>query len=398
MDNQQLHIDIAIIVGGIAGLGTLNQLKGLGYSAVLFEEEALGSHQTIASQGMIHGGIKYALGGTWGGGSEAISAMPGAWRACLEGEGPVDLRGCRVLSEDFYLWSGGNLQSKMTSFLASKMLRGRVEKMASDNYPAPLRHPDFRGQVYRLVDLVMDMPSVVATLVERQLDAIFHIDWHGASLRRDGSEAWLSLPGIDVIPRRLLLTAGTGNEGLIRQLGGSEPEMQRRPLQQVIVKHEYRESFYAHCTGSNPSPRLTVSSHRTSRDEPVWYLGGDLATESTSDAPDQLIDKARRELNELLPWIDFGEMHWRTIQLDRAEPKQSALLRPDRAFVGRVDSVDNALAAWPTKLSLSPDLGNEIQRLLREDNIQPGAPVDLAPLAGLGRPGIAPTCWDTLFP
>ena len=90
-------------------------------------------------------------------------------------------------------------------------------------------------------------------------------------------------------------------------------------------------------------------------------------------------------------------MHWRTIRLDRAEPKQSALLRPDRAFVGRVDSVANALAAWPTKLSLSPDLGNEIERLLREDNIQPGAPVDLSPLEGLGRPGIAPTCWDALF-
>ena len=91
-------------------------------------------------------------------------------------------------------------------------------------------------------------------------------------------------------------------------------------------------------------------------------------------------------------------MHWRTIQLDRAEPKQSALRRPDRAFVGRVDSVDNTLAAWPTKLSLSPDLGNEIERLIRDDNIQPGEPVDLAPLASLGRPGIAPTCWDALFP
>ena len=63
--------------------------------------------------------------------------MPGAWRDCLRGEGPVDLRGCNVLSEDFYLWSGGNLQSKMTSFLASKMLRGKVEKLPRDAFPAP---------------------------------------------------------------------------------------------------------------------------------------------------------------------------------------------------------------------------------------------------------------------
>lgn len=397
MSNHQLHIDIAIIGGGIAGLWALNQLRGNGYSAVLFEEEALGSHQTIASQGMIHGGIKYALGGAWSGGSEAISAMPDAWRDCLRGEGPVDLRGCKVLSEDFYLWSGGNLQSKMTSFLASKMLRGKVEKLPRDAFPAPLRHPQFTGQVYRLVDLVMDMPSVVATLVERQREAIFHIDWHTARLRRDERTAWLSLPGVDVRPQQLLFTAGTGNEGLVRQLGGQQPQMQRRPLQQVIVKHEYREPFYAHCTGTNPSPRLTVSSHRTSEDEPVWYLGGDLATENTHTTPEHLIAKAQQELATLLPWVEFGEMHWRTIKLDRAEPKQSALLRPDRAFVGRVDTVDNALAAWPTKLSLSPDLGDEIERMLAQDGISPGESADLSALSTLGRPGITPTCWDALF-
>ena len=76
MDTPQLHTDIAIIGGGIAGLWTLDQLRNRGYSAVLFEQEALGSHQTMASQGMIHGGIKYALGGALSGSSEAISQMP----------------------------------------------------------------------------------------------------------------------------------------------------------------------------------------------------------------------------------------------------------------------------------------------------------------------------------
>ncbi len=397
MSHQQLHIDIAIIGGGIAGLWTLNQLRGRGYSAVLFEQEALGSHQTMASQGMIHGGIKYALGGTWGGGSEAISAMPGAWRACLDGDGPVDLRGCKVLSEDFYLWSGGGLQSKMTSFLASKMLRGRVEKLQPADYPAPLQNPAFRGQVYRLVDLVMDMPSVVATLVERQRDAIFHIDWHGASLRRDQGKAWLQLPGIDIFPRRLLLTAGTGNEGLVRQLGGSQPEMQRRPLQQVIVKHEYPEPFYGHCTGGSSSPRLTISSHRTAAGEPIWYLGGDLATEGADADPEVLIEKAASELAELLPWLDFGRCEYRTIRLDRGEPRQSALLRPDSAFVGPVGGVDNAVAAWPTKLSLTPHLADEVDSVVAAMGIEPGPGLDLAPLQSLGQPGIAPTFWDTLF-
>ena len=130
---QILRIDIAIIGGGIAGLWSLNQLRDGGYSAVLFESEALGAGQTIASQGMIHGGIKYALGGAWSGGSEAIAAMPGAWRACLAGEGDVDLRGCRVLADSVHLWSGGTPLPRLATLLASRLLRGSVERVARED-------------------------------------------------------------------------------------------------------------------------------------------------------------------------------------------------------------------------------------------------------------------------
>ena len=176
MGGHSIDIDIVILGGGIAGLWSLNQLRNQGYSAVLLETQALGSHQTIASQGMIHGGIKYALSGVWGGGSEAISAMPDAWRECLQGNGKVDLRGARVLSEDFYLWSDGDLQSRLGSFFASKLLRGRIEKLKPARFPAPLQDPGFKGQVYRLIDMVMDMPSVIETLAARQRDAIFTVE------------------------------------------------------------------------------------------------------------------------------------------------------------------------------------------------------------------------------
>ena len=397
MGRHSIDIDIVILGGGIAGLWSLNQLRNQGYSAVLLETQALGSHQTIASQGMIHGGIKYALSGVWGGGSEAISAMPDAWRECLQGSGKVDLRGARVLSEDFYLWSDGDLQSRLGSFFASKLLRGRIEKLKQTSFPAPLRNPGFKGQVYRLVDMVMDMPSVIETLARHQRDAIFTVDWTQSSLTQVAGNARIQLPGCELAPQRLLLTAGTGNEALIRELGGQSPQMQRRPLQQIIVKHEYREPFYAHCMGGNPSPRLTISSHTTLNGDPVWYLGGDLATANTDTSPDALIALAQKELAQLLPWIDFGTCQWSTIKLDRAEPRQSALLRPDRAFVGKVDSVANTLAAWPTKLSLSPDLGNEIDRSLEEDGIVPRFNPDLKSLEHLPRPDIAPTCWDARF-
>ena len=70
-------------------------------------------------------------------GTEAIAAMPAAWRHCLAGEGAVDLRGCRVLSEEFYLWSTGSRAARLASFFASKMLRGRVEPFAARFPRAP---------------------------------------------------------------------------------------------------------------------------------------------------------------------------------------------------------------------------------------------------------------------
>ena len=55
--SQILKTDVLIFGGGIAGLWLLNRLHNAGYSAWLMEQEALGSGQSIASQGMIHGGL-----------------------------------------------------------------------------------------------------------------------------------------------------------------------------------------------------------------------------------------------------------------------------------------------------------------------------------------------------
>ena len=397
MTNPTLNTDIAIIGGGVAGLWALNQLRSRGYSAVLFEHRALGSDQTIASQGMIHGGIKYALGGNLNAGTEAIAAMPETWRQCLAGEGAVDLRGCRVLSEKFYLWSTGNPGSRLASFFASKMLRGRVEALSQPDFPPPLRHADFRGQVYRLVDLVLDVPSLLETLVERHRQSIFNIDWDQASLQQVSGKARLVLPQGIVEPQCLLLTAGAGNASLLQQLGATGPAMQRRPLQQVLVKHQYREPLFAHCMGNSASPRLTISSHHTQQGEPVWYLGGDLATAGKGENSQQLIARAQQELAQLLPWIDLGHSEWRTLSVDRAEAKQAVLVRPDSAFVAAANGVDNALVAWPTKLTLCPQLGDAIQAQLQERQVYPLYQPPLQALQSLGNPPVAAPYWDTLF-
>ena len=77
---QELHVDVAIVGGGIAGLWLLNRAANAGYSTLLIEKAALGAGQTLASQGMIHGGVKYMLGGITTGASETIAGMPARWQ------------------------------------------------------------------------------------------------------------------------------------------------------------------------------------------------------------------------------------------------------------------------------------------------------------------------------
>ena len=242
------------------------------------------------------------------------------------------------------------------------------------------------------------MPSKLYTRAQQQGSGDFAIDWRRAVLHRADGRAELQLPQCTVLPEQLLLTAGAGNEALMAALGSQQPAMQRRPLQQVILRHEYQPAFYGHCLGATASPRLTISSHRDREHRPVWYLGGDLATGGGDNEPGQLIDRARTELTSLLPWIDFGRRHWATVQLDRAEPRQSSTLRPDRAFVEKVAGVANALVAWPTKLTLTPDLASQVQRQLEEQHITPKHPQPLAPLAGLTPPPVATSYWDRLLP
>ena len=402
---SRFHFDIAIIGGGVAGLWLANRLANTGYSLALFESKALGSDQTVASQGMIHGGMKYTLSGTLTGASEAIAEMPRHWRACLCGEGDVDLRNTRILSDHFFMWSSETMTSRLTTFLASKLTRGRVEPVADDKRPPLLRNNHFSGSLYRLEDLVLDVPSLVTNLANNLPSRVFQVEENSTRLTAaaNGEVSLITEQdgrSIEVTAQRIVLTAGKGNAALLQQLGLQQPAMQVRPLQQVMVKHHYPHRFYGHCLGAETTPRLTISSHTTSYGAPVWYLGGSLAERGVHQDAAELIENAKQELADLMPWLDFSEAEWATLPVERAEPLQRHFARPDNAFATQVVGVNNLILGWPTKLTLAPNLANEILALLNKDAITPGSATNEAAELGrhLMRAPIAKTPWDIAFP
>jgi glycerol-3-phosphate dehydrogenase len=402
-DPRIIHLDLAIIGGGAAGLWLLNRAQAEGYQCALFEHKALGSDQTLASQGMIHGGMKYTLGGALSSASESIAQMPDYWRTCLAGKGDVDLRQTQLLSDHFFLWSSATASSRLTTFLASKLVRGRVDTVPATQRPALLQHPAFRGSLYQLADLVLDVPSLLSNLAQPVSNRLCLIDWAQSRLVRTATgQVELQCNHIPLVirARRFIFMAGKGNAELLAQLNLDSPAMQERPLQQVMVKHHLPYRFYGHCLGTETTPRLTISSHPTADGKLVWYLGGSLAEKGADQTPAEVIAAAQREIAELMPWVNLQNAEWASLPVVRAEHRQSRQSRPDDAFVGPAAGVDNLLVAWPTKLTLVPKLANQIIALLAQHPAKPEANTTIVESFRpyFPEPRLAPSPWEAAFP
>lgn len=387
-----ISTDVLIVGAGVAGLWLNARLRREGYSTVVVERESLGGAQSVKSQGIIHGGAKYALHGALTGASEAIADMPRRWREALAGEGELDLSGVRILSQAHYLWSPGTLAGNLTSFFASKAVRGRVDQVKGDQLPPALQDPKFKGKVYRLAELVVDVPSLIERLATLAGDGLLA----GQTIEPlfENSELMgLRVDGRDIHAQRIVFSAGAGNAQLLSSVGINVPAQQLRPLHMVLVKGPSLKPLYAHCLGGGPKPRITVTTHPAANGEWVWYLGGDIAeADGVAREPAEQIAVAQKELGNLLPWVDLSQAQWATLRVNRAEPAQSGLVRPDNAFLA---DQGRLMVGWPTKLALAPDFSDRVLQALKQDAIEPSnAPA----LPELPRPPLGKTPWEQLLP
>ena len=388
------RIDAMIVGGGIAGTWLLNLLHRNGYSAVLLEAASIGCGQTLGSQGMIHGGLKYALSGSLTGASEAIAGMPERWRSCLAGTGTVDLSGLEPLSDKYYLYAQAGSLGRLTGFFASRMLRGRIQKLAPQKFPEAL--DAFDGVVYQLNDFVLDTRA----LLKRLLDPVSHLVYQ-ARVQADDltrtAEGWKmeSTGGPPLLARRLILAAGAGTAELLQGLDFKSPQMQLRPLHQVVARHPDLRPLFAHClTGVTRSePRLTITSHPdpvAGAEHWLWYLGGRLATAGIELSDIEQQQRARRELIACAPWIEWDKAEITSLRFDRAEPAQRGASRPDESYV---EALDDTLVCWPTKLSLAPDLGDRVLALMPPPAVSvPGEAEEITLTHPRAELGAAP--WD----
>jgi len=396
--------DIVIFGGGIAGLWLLNRLKNEGYHPLLVETESLGGGQTFASQGIIHGGLKYALGGALTEAVNAISSMPEAWRQCLKGNGDVDLTGVSILSDNYYMWSDGSLRSKLKTFLGSKSLAGRVQSLERDQYPKFFKHNVIDGTLYELPDFVIDSSSLVKKLrdnVSKISPPIFSIEkgnYHFTKERDISNYSLvLNLDNQEIVieAERFIFCAGEGNAALIAQTDIKSVKAQVRPLHMVYLKSPQLPRVFVHCVGDNFSltPKLTITSHADQQGQTVWYLGGELAEAGVRKNQSEQLKAAKNLVNKLFPRLDTSAAEWNSFIINRAEANIGNNYRPDDAYLL---SEANIITAWPTKLTLTPSLADKVVNALRSDSVTAstsnGAINALSEL--LAQPGLAQNYWD----
>ncbi len=382
---RSYSVDLLIFGGGIAGLWTLLCARQAGYQALLLENHALGGVQSIASQGIIHGGTKYALGGSVTASTRAIGDMPGIWRDALAGRGDMDLSGVRLLSGHQYLWSSGSLTSSLASLLASKLMQSRVAPLARDEHPPPFDVSGFRGRLYRLEEPVLDTASLMKGLADQARPWCCLYDAESMEIRNNNT---VVVGNLEISPCRVLLVAGKGNAALMERWGMTVPRMQLRPLHMLMARGKL-PPVHAHCLGASANPRLTITSYPLEGEESVWYLGGELAETGVTRDPAAQIAEARAELERLLPWMDFTPLQWATLPIDRAEVATPGGKRPDDCYLGGDGSV---MVAWPTKLAFAPRLADRVLERLAQEGVQ--ASEQETPPLDLPAPPLAPLPWE----
>jgi len=117
--------------------------------------------------------------------------------------------------------------------------------------------------------------------------------------------------------------------------------------------------MYAHCLGASALPKMTITAHSLDDniDQTVWYLGGEIAEQGVGRSIDEQTQRARQELQSLMPWMDFSQCQWSALAIDRAEPKMPDGSRPVEPAVFTEQGV---ITAWPVKLAMAPIMVDKV--------------------------------------
>ena len=391
MSKAVIPLDCIIFGGGVSGLFTLDKCLSRGLRAVLLESKSLGTGQTIDSQGIIHGGLKYAITGVDTNSAMAIREMPTVWRRCLAGESMPDLTNVVLRSEYCYLWRTDSLRSKLGWLAARMALRIRPKLLDQDEVPEALRGTS--SSVARLDEQVIEPRSLLEVFSHKLNHHLLQTVDGGVEVSHT-DDGWLvkllnPVTGnpLDLITQKIILTAGHGNQELRKVFGLEAKKTQKRPLHMVMARGDL-PILNGHCIDGSKT-RVTITTTQDYAGRSVWQIGGQLAEHGIHQSPDELLSRAVDELRVVLPHVNFDQAEFTTYKTSRAEQN----LHGSRPHDISILEENGVLTCWPTKLAFAPRLAEEIVN--RIGTTSHDDETDLSLFATWPSPTVALPPWET---
>lgn len=380
------QLDTLVVGGGIAGLWILDRLVARGHACALIESDALGQGQTLWSQGILHGGVKYALAGKLTSSAAGISEMPSRWSACLTGK-PVgddpDLSGVRVRAGHCHLWRTESIASRVGMMGAKLGLAITPSDVRDADRPEALR--EVPGTVSRLDETVIDPVSLVQAFLDRHQQRMLRVPSDHQRWSLDEGCVRLDTGQQSMSASRVVLAAGNGNAGVRQALGLSTDAMQVRDLHMVLLRGRLPR-LNGHCT-DGAKTRLTITSIEGEDGSHIWQIGGEVSERGVDMDRARLIAFAQREVRACLPGVDLSRCEWATYRAPRAEARTAGGKRHDLPVVLEESRV---LTVWPSKLVLAPLAADMVaERIESSAHGSVGARFEGAEVPGVG---LAP--WD----
>ncbi len=347
--------DIIIHGAGIAGLWLHHRLRREGYDCLLLEKNKIGGGQSIASQGIIHSGLKYTLAGKVSELARSISAMPERWRDALAGKGEVDLTAARMNANSQQLLIPSGFMGSIVKNIAGKALGSAAHDIPLSEWPVGLESSGFHGSLVHMAEPVLDIPSVIRALAGPYKE----------SIRQSAEE--------EPEARLHIYTAAAGNLEAAQKFGQDKGlETQARPLLMGLLKPA-PFPLYAHLVGKSDKPVCTITTHIDKDGALIWYLGAQVAERRKEESPEKVYNATLKAFQTYLPQLNFSGVEWATLPIDRIEGKsKTGGWLPDTPTI---HETDNRLYCWPTKLTFAPLLADTVIEKIKERGIVPSASV-----------------------
>ncbi|MEK7116054.1 MAG: FAD-dependent oxidoreductase [Patescibacteria group bacterium] len=385
--SSMYDIDVVVFGGGVAGLWLLDELRRAGIQAILLETRALGSGQTIASQGILHGGVKHLLVGRSGNFVDALKEAPRVWRDCLDGRREPDLHAVRRRADHCVMWTTRSLTSFFGAFGARVGLRAAVRRIAEEEWPLPFAGSS--GNAFRIEEQVIDPASLLEAFAERNRSHLIHAGpvRFICSAAGQVSGVIVNHPNgsmtIEIRPRAVVLAAGEGNVALRDACGLPSALIRRLPLPILTVKGNLPDLNGLCLEGMHA--KVIITTQRVSDTLAVWQVASEYVPPESSDVERLLFD----ELRGALPRFPLPDVSVGSYVVNRAE---AVIEDGSRSSDVSVTKEGNVITALPTKFVLAPRLAKRVIQLLPPASAGTALP---PAIASWPRPPVATYPWNS---